>query len=43
MAAQRYLSGITLFLSVVIAIPLGIYQAVKRNTVGDAVVTTARS
>src|SRR6201981_1835580 len=37
---SAYLSGITLFLSVVIAIPLGIYQAVKRNTVGDAVVTT---
>ena len=28
------------FLSVVIAIPVGIYQAVRRNTVGDAVVTT---
>jgi peptide/nickel transport system permease protein len=37
---SAYLSGITLFLSVVIAIPLGIYQAVRRNTVGDAVVTT---
>ena len=30
-------------LSLVIAIPLGIFQAVKRNTVGDYVVTTARS
>jgi peptide/nickel transport system permease protein len=37
---SAWLSGVTLFLSVVIAIPLGIYQAVKRNTVGDAVVTT---
>ena len=37
---SAYLSGITLFLSVVIAIPLGIYQAVRRNTVGDGVVTT---
>jgi len=37
---SAWLSGITLFLSVVIAIPLGIYQAVRRNTVGDAVVTT---
>jgi peptide/nickel transport system permease protein len=37
---SAYLSGITLFLSVVIAIPVGIYQAVRRNTVGDAVVTT---
>src|SRR5690349_1135081 len=37
---SAYLSGVTLFLSVVIAIPLGIYQAVRRNTVGDSVVTT---
>jgi peptide/nickel transport system permease protein len=34
-----YLTGITLFLSVVIAVPLGIYQAVRRNTVGDSTVT----
>ena len=40
LARSAYLSGITLFLSVVIAVPLGIYQAVRRNTVGDAVVTT---
>src|SRR5690348_14663500 len=37
---SAYLSGITLLLSVLIAIPLGIYQAIRRNTVGDAVVTT---
>jgi peptide/nickel transport system permease protein len=37
---SAYLSGVTLLLSVLIAIPLGIYQAVRRNTVGDAVVTT---
>ena len=37
---SAYLSGITLLLSVLIAVPLGIYQAVRRNTVGDAVVTT---
>jgi len=37
---SAWLSGITLFLSVAIAIPLGIYQAVRRNTLGDAVVTT---
>ena len=37
---SAYLSGITLFLSVVIAVPLGIYQAIRRNTAGDAVVTT---
>jgi peptide/nickel transport system permease protein len=35
-----YLSGVTLILSVVIAIPLGIYQAIRRNTLGDGVVTT---
>ena len=34
-----YLSGVALVLSVLIAIPLGIFQAVKRNTVGDQVVT----
>ncbi len=37
---SAYLSGVTLLLSVLIAIPLGIYQAIRRNTVGDAVVTT---
>jgi peptide/nickel transport system permease protein len=37
---SAYLSGVTLLLSVLIAIPLGIYQAVRRNTFGDAVVTT---
>jgi peptide/nickel transport system permease protein len=35
-----WLSGVTLFLSIVIAIPLGIYQAIRRNTLGDGVVTT---
>ena len=39
-ARSAYLSGISLVLAVVIAIPLGIYQAVKRNTVGDTVVTS---
>src|SRR5258708_36275014 len=38
-ARSAYLSGISLVLAVVVAIPLGIYQAVKRNTVGDTVVT----
>jgi peptide/nickel transport system permease protein len=37
---SAYLSGITLLLSVVIAIPLGIYQAIRRNTIGDGIVTT---
>jgi peptide/nickel transport system permease protein len=35
-----YLSGTSLALAVLIAIPLGIYQAVKRNTVGDNVATS---
>jgi peptide/nickel transport system permease protein len=35
-----YLSGMALILAVIIAIPLGIYQAVKRNTVGDTAVTS---
>jgi peptide/nickel transport system permease protein len=37
---SAYLSGISLVLAVLIAIPLGIYQATKRNTVGDTVVTS---
>ena len=37
---SAYLAGVTLLLSVLIAIPLGIYQAVRRNTFGDGVVTT---
>jgi peptide/nickel transport system permease protein len=36
-----YLSGISLLLAVLIAIPLGVYQAVKRNTIGDNVLTGA--
>jgi peptide/nickel transport system permease protein len=39
-ARSAYLSGISLLLAVVIAIPLGIFQAVKRNSVGDTVVTS---
>ncbi len=35
-----YLSGISLIIALVIAIPLGIYQAAKRNTIGDNVVTS---
>ena len=31
------------FLAVVIAIPLGIFQAVRRNTIGDNVATTLAS
>ena len=36
-----YLSGISLVIAVLIALPLGIYQAVKRNTIGDNVATSA--
>jgi peptide/nickel transport system permease protein len=37
---SAYLSGTSLVLSVLIAIPLGIYQAIKRNTAGDQVLTS---
>jgi peptide/nickel transport system permease protein len=36
---SAYLSGVSLVLSVLIAIPLGIYQAARRNTAGDNVAT----
>ena len=39
-ARSAWLSGASLVLSVVIAIPLGIYQAIRRNTIGDYVATT---
>lgn len=35
-----WLSGISLVLAVAIAIPLGIFQAIKRNTIGDNVATS---
>jgi peptide/nickel transport system permease protein len=35
-----YLSGISLVIAVVIALPLGIFQAVKRNSLGDNVATS---
>jgi peptide/nickel transport system permease protein len=38
-ARSAYLSGASLLLSLIIAIPLGIYQAVKRNSLGDNVAT----
>jgi peptide/nickel transport system permease protein len=37
---SAYLSGISLLFAVLIALPLGIFQAVKRNTVGDNVATS---
>jgi peptide/nickel transport system permease protein len=39
-ARSAYLSGMSLLLAIVIAVPLGIYQAVKRNSVGDNVATS---
>jgi peptide/nickel transport system permease protein len=35
-----YLSGMALIFAVVLAIPLGIFQAVKRNSIGDNVATS---
>jgi peptide/nickel transport system permease protein len=37
---SAYLSGLALFFAIIIAFPVGIYQAVKRNTLGDNVVTS---
>ena len=39
-ARSAWLSGASLVLSVVIAVPLGVYQAVRRNTIGDYTVTS---
>ncbi len=39
-ARSAWLTGITLVLSVLIAVPLGIFQAVRRNTVGDYTLTS---
>ena len=39
-ARSLYLSGMALLLAVLIAVPLGIYQAVRRNTFGDQVITS---
>jgi len=36
---SMWLSGFSLFVSILIAIPLGIFQAVKRNTIPDQVLT----
>jgi peptide/nickel transport system permease protein len=38
---SAYLSGLGLFFSLIIALPVGIYQAVKRNTLGDNAITAA--
>ena len=39
-ARSAYLSGISLLLAILIALPLGIFQAVKRNSLGDNVATS---
>jgi peptide/nickel transport system permease protein len=39
-ARSAWLSGISLVFAVIIALPVGIYQAVKRNTIGDYAVTS---
>jgi len=39
-ARSLYLSGMGLLLAVLIAVPLGIFQAVKRNSFGDQVATS---
>ena len=36
-----YLSGASLLIAILIAVPLGIFQAVKRNSIGDNVATSA--
>ena len=40
-ARSAYLSGMALLLSLLLAVPLGIYQAVKRNSFGDQAITSA--
>ncbi len=40
-ARSAYLSGMSLVIAVIIALPLGIFQAVKRNSIGDNVATSA--
>lgn len=40
-ARSLYLSGMSLVLSVLIAFPLGIFQAVRRNSLSDNALTTA--
>jgi peptide/nickel transport system permease protein len=41
LARSIYLSGISLLFAILIALPLGIFQAVRRNTLGDNVATSA--
>jgi len=39
-ARSAYLSGMALLLAVLIAVPLGIFQSVRRNSLGDNVLTS---
>jgi peptide/nickel transport system permease protein len=41
LARSIYLSGISLLFAILIALPLGIFQAVRRNSLGDNVATSA--
>jgi peptide/nickel transport system permease protein len=41
LARSIYLSGVSLLLAIIIALPLGIFQAAKRNSLGDSVATSA--
>jgi peptide/nickel transport system permease protein len=41
LARSIYLSGISLVFAILIALPLGIFQAVRRNSLGDNVATSA--
>jgi len=41
LARSIYLSGISLLFAIAIAIPLGVFQAVRRNSLGDNVATSA--
>jgi peptide/nickel transport system permease protein len=40
-ARSAYLTGISLLFAIIIALPLGIFQAVRRNSIGDYAFTTA--
>jgi peptide/nickel transport system permease protein len=41
LARSIYLSGVSLLFAIIIALPLGIFQAAKRNSLGDSVLTSA--
>jgi peptide/nickel transport system permease protein len=39
-ARSAYLSGMALLIAIILALPLGIFQAVKRNSLGDNIATS---